>query len=239
MKSEREETRHRYGKKADFYSPGGQIRSGDYEKRGRNGNVETCPYETRHRNNPGMARGWPSHDAKEERNASLSLSLFPFASPLLFLAPATIERKAGCSCTCCRTRLRSKFDRHPAGPGEKETIRNNKVEGTLVETLNVPRSSVPSKIRCIRECPVSAVRPSTRQVQGHPRLTKTTPPPLPRFSPHGSVILEFQRDHSTHLESAPAPLIPIFTILSAGRGGKKRLGLFIRFITIEFQPIKC
>lgn len=177
MKSEREETRHRYGKKADFYSPGGQIRSGDYEKRGRNGNVETCPYETRHRNNPGMARGWPSHDAKEERNASLSLSLFPFASPLLFLAPATIERKAGCSCTCCRTRLRSKFDRHPAGPGEKETIRNNKVEGTLVETLNVPRSSVPSKIRCIRECPVSAVRPSTRQVQGHPRLTKTTPPP--------------------------------------------------------------
>ena len=149
----------------------------DYEKRGRNGNVETCPYETRHRNNPGMARGWPSHDAKEERNASLSLSLFPFASPLLFLAPATIERKAGCSCTCCRTRLRSKFDRHPAGPGEKETIRNNKVEGTLVETLNVPRSSVPSKIRCIRECPVSAVRPSTRQVQGHPRLTKTTPPP--------------------------------------------------------------
>ena len=40
---------------------------------------DTCRFETRHRNNPGMARGRPSHDAKETR-PRLSASLL--AAPL-------------------------------------------------------------------------------------------------------------------------------------------------------------
>ena len=154
----------------------------------------------------------------QKRRETLSLSLSLFASPLLFLALA-IERSRLLPCTCCRTRLRSKFDRHPAGPGKKETIRNKKVEGTLV-TLNVPRSS---RLKFVAFGPMNVpfcVRPS-RRVKCKVILDSETTPldSLHRDHPRTSNFNALQPHNSTLPFCRPQ---------------------FSRLIyTIESQPIKC
>lgn len=94
------------------------------------GKVETCPFETRHRNNPGMARGWPSHDAKETR-PPLSASLLCSSAPL-----GTDDRKKLCPALAALAYDLNSID--TAGPSKKERSTGRWREPV---TLNVPRSS--------------------------------------------------------------------------------------------------